>query len=69
VRIEGTGYFARCLLHETDHVNGILYIDRLGKRNRRIVLESMQQERDRVFAERAARAVALGKQPADVRPR
>src|ERR1044072_5080870 len=28
--IEGTGYFARCLAHETDHVNGHVYLDRLS---------------------------------------
>ncbi|SDO87361.1 peptide deformylase [Lentzea jiangxiensis] len=26
---EGTGFFARCLQHETDHLNGYLYTDRL----------------------------------------
>jgi len=28
-RIEGTGNFARCLLHETDHLHGHVYVDRL----------------------------------------
>jgi peptide deformylase len=27
--VEGTGFFARCLQHETDHLNGYLYLDRL----------------------------------------
>ncbi|HSA50592.1 MAG TPA: peptide deformylase, partial [Yinghuangia sp.] len=36
--IEGTGYFARCLQHETDHLNGYLYIDRLSKRDRKDAL-------------------------------
>jgi peptide deformylase len=27
--VEGTGFFARCLQHETDHLNGYLYTDRL----------------------------------------
>jgi peptide deformylase len=61
VRLEGTGYFARCLLHETDHVDGLLYVDRLDKRRRRQALSEMERERERVFAERAARAKALGK--------
>ncbi|WP_369199484.1 peptide deformylase [Streptomyces sp. PU-14G] len=30
VRIEGTGFFARCLQHEHDHLSGGLYTDRLG---------------------------------------
>ncbi|MET7402622.1 peptide deformylase [Dactylosporangium sp. NPDC005572] len=29
VTVSGTGYFARCLQHETDHLNGVLYVDRL----------------------------------------
>jgi len=29
--LECTGLFARCILHETDHVNGILFIDRMSK--------------------------------------
>ncbi|MGH3776394.1 MAG: peptide deformylase [Pseudonocardiaceae bacterium] len=27
--VEGTGYLARCLQHETDHLDGILYLNRL----------------------------------------
>ncbi|GAA2505366.1 peptide deformylase [Streptomyces gobitricini] len=29
VRVEGTGFFARCLQHECDHVEGTVYTDRL----------------------------------------
>ncbi|MEV6042067.1 peptide deformylase [Streptomyces sp. SID1034] len=60
VVIEGTGYFARCLLHETDHLNGLLYVDRLTKRQRRSVLREMDDVKDSVFARRAERAAALG---------
>ena len=31
VRVEGEGYFARALQHEIDHLNGILYLDRLDE--------------------------------------
>ncbi|MGH3882926.1 MAG: peptide deformylase [Pseudonocardiaceae bacterium] len=27
--VEGTGYLSRCLQHETDHLDGILYLNRL----------------------------------------
>ncbi|QNP62096.1 peptide deformylase [Streptomyces genisteinicus] len=30
VRIEGTGFFARCLQHECDHLDGLVYADRLS---------------------------------------
>lgn len=58
--IEGTGFFARCLQHETDHLNGTLYIDRLSKRERRSVLDEMAGVMDEVFAERQERARRLG---------
>jgi peptide deformylase len=38
IRINGTGMFARCLQHETDHINGTLYVDRLGLADREAVL-------------------------------
>ena len=38
VRLEGHGRAARCLQHETDHLNGYLYLDRLPKKQRRRVL-------------------------------
>ncbi|TXS51633.1 peptide deformylase [Streptomyces sp. t39] len=34
VRIEGTGFFARCLQHECDHLDGLVYADRLSARRR-----------------------------------
>jgi peptide deformylase len=39
VRIEGTGLLARCLQHETDHLNGIVFGDRLSARSRRKLTE------------------------------
>jgi peptide deformylase len=32
ITVEGTGYFARCLQHETDHLDGLLYLSRLTGR-------------------------------------
>jgi peptide deformylase len=32
VSFEATGWFARCMQHEYDHLNGFLYLDRLGPR-------------------------------------
>jgi peptide deformylase len=62
--IEGTGYFARCLQHETDHLNGHLYLDRLSKRDRKEALRQMEDRREQVFAERAAKAAALDRRRA-----
>ncbi|MFT8395182.1 peptide deformylase [Propionibacterium sp.] len=35
IRIEGTGLLARCLQHETDHLHGTVFGDRLSTRSRR----------------------------------
>jgi peptide deformylase len=43
VAVRGSGYFARCLQHETDHLYGRLYIDRLSKRERKDVLRQMSE--------------------------
>ncbi|MFF0741496.1 peptide deformylase [Streptomyces sp. NPDC004111] len=43
IAVEGTGYFARCLQHETDHLYGRLYIDRLSKRERKAALKQMEE--------------------------
>lgn len=43
IKVRGTGYFARCLQHETDHLYGYLYIDRLGKRDRKDALRQMEE--------------------------
>ncbi|MFF9481649.1 peptide deformylase [Streptomyces sp. NPDC014733] len=40
VRVEGTGFFARCLQHECDHLAGGLYVDRLTGLRRRRALRS-----------------------------
>ncbi|MEW1723325.1 peptide deformylase [Streptomyces sp. NPDC093109] len=40
VRVEGTGFFARCLQHESDHLAGLVYPDRLTGRRRAKVLRT-----------------------------
>ncbi|MFE7481838.1 peptide deformylase [Streptomyces sp. NPDC057552] len=59
--IEGTGYFARCLQHETDHLLGHTYLDRLSKRDRKDALRQMADRSEDVFAQRAAKAAGLGR--------
>jgi peptide deformylase len=59
--IEGRGYFARCLQHETDHLRGQLYLDRLAQRERKTALREMAEAKEEMFAKRAARAEQLGK--------
>ncbi|KAA6214092.1 peptide deformylase [Streptomyces albofaciens JCM 4342] len=47
IKVAGTGYFARCLQHETDHLYGYLYIDRLSKRDRKDALKQMAEREPR----------------------
>jgi peptide deformylase len=41
IELTGTGFFARCLIHETEHLQGILYIDHLPRNRRRRILREM----------------------------
>jgi len=54
--LECTGLFARCLLHEIDHVNGILFIDRMSREVRSSVDQAV---RALARQTRAARAPAV----------
>ena len=49
VELEGTGLFARCLQHESDHLDGLLYLDRLVGTTRR---QAKRAVRDRGWGER-----------------
>ena len=44
---EAEGYAARCFLHETDHCDGKLFIDRLPKMRRDMVVNRFQKEKRR----------------------
>jgi peptide deformylase len=45
VRYVGDGQFARCLQHETDHLHGLLFVDRLrGRTKRKAMREIMSAE-------------------------
>ena len=43
VEVEGKGFFARCLQHETDHLDGLLYLDRLVGRNARAAKKMLKR--------------------------
>jgi peptide deformylase len=52
--LECTGLFARCLLHEADHVNGILFIDQMDKGARAGVDDAVRALARRTRAGRTA---------------
>lgn len=43
ITLEGTGYLARCFQHETDHLNGTVFGDRLSARSRRKLDEQVAE--------------------------
>ena len=42
VTIEGTDLMARCLQHETDHLDGIIFIDRLDYETKRLAMKAIR---------------------------
>jgi peptide deformylase len=46
VRFEGRGLLARCLQHETDHTNGIVFGDRLANRARKKLYKESEKAAD-----------------------
>ena len=43
VTIEGTELLARCVQHETDHLDGVLFIDRLDKKQRKLAMKAIRE--------------------------
>jgi peptide deformylase len=57
VVIEGSEFLARALQHETDHLDGILFIDRLPEEDRKIAMKEIRE------SELFGLASANGQQP------
>jgi len=51
ITLHGTGQLARCFQHETDHLNGKLYVDRLSAKARKKVLKEYEALRAQAKAE------------------
>ena len=47
VTVTGTGELARCLQHETDHLRGELYMDRLDPAERGAIMRAISAARER----------------------
>jgi peptide deformylase len=43
VTIKGTQLMARCLQHETDHLDGILFIDRMDPEQRKLAMKAIRE--------------------------
>lgn len=52
--IEGDGLLAVCLQHEIDHIDGVLFIDRISALKRNIILKKMIKAKKQRAREQAA---------------
>ncbi|MFB9310098.1 peptide deformylase [Agromyces hippuratus] len=43
IELSGTGLMAQALQHETDHLDGLLYLDRLEKDERRLAMKEVRE--------------------------
>ena len=43
VRVEGSELLARAIQHETDHLDGILFVDRLDREARRAAMKAIRE--------------------------
>ena len=43
VTVEGTAVLARCIQHETDHLDGVLFVDRLDPETRKAAMRAIRE--------------------------
>lgn len=43
VTVEGTALLARCIQHETDHLDGVLFVDRLDDQTRKAAMRAIRE--------------------------
>jgi peptide deformylase len=60
VTIEGTTNLARCVQHETDHLDGVLFVDRLDAETRKAAMKAI---REAPWGERANPAIKVSPHP------
>lgn len=60
--IDATNYLARCLIHETQHLDGILYVDHLAPATRQHAMADSVSQRAAVLDRRTTRQHQLSKQ-------
>jgi peptide deformylase len=60
VAVEGGGILSRCLQHETDHLDGVLFVDRLDKTTKKAAMKAI---REAAWANRPAPTVKVSPHP------
>lgn len=56
ITVEGTAKLARCVQHETDHLDGVLFVDRLDAETRKAAMKAI---REAPWADRANATIKL----------
>jgi len=60
ITIEGTATLARCVQHETDHLDGVLFVDRLDAETRKAAMRAI---REAEWGESASPTIKLSPHP------
>jgi len=63
IELTATGYLARCFIHETQHLLGMLYLDHLTPEQQAEALAQRDERRPDVLIRRAEAAIEQGKEP------
>jgi peptide deformylase len=66
LQVVGTDYLARCLDHENDHLDGVLFIDRMDPATRKAAMRAI---REAEWAGQSPPAVKVSPHPLSGRPR
>jgi peptide deformylase len=43
ITVEGTALLARCVQHETDHLDGVLFVDRLDAETKKVAMKAIRE--------------------------
>jgi peptide deformylase len=64
ITVEGTAMLARCIQHETDHLDGVLFVDRMDEPTRKAAMKAI---RDAPWADKANPTIKVSPHPSVVR--
>ncbi len=63
ITVEGTEFLARALQHETDHLNGILFIDKLSPEDRKAAMKEIRESEWFNLAEEKGQSIQVKDSP------
>jgi len=63
ITVEGTEFLARALQHETDHLNGILFIDKLSTEDRKLAMKEIRESEWFNLAAEKGQAIQVKESP------